>query len=166
MELTSVIRFDVHRAKKLIEQGLAQQKKGDVIGALEKFQESIRLQPNRENYLYCAWMLSLLGKLDEAILMCMRSIEIDPNFGNPYNDIGIYFMKKQDFENAMPWLEKAKELMEDSNKHLPMINLGRIYLSRCNFKKALQEFESALRFDTQNIELQTVIARLRTNQNL
>ena len=33
---------------------------------------------------------------------CKRAIEIDPDFGNPYNDIGVYLIDLNRFEEAIP----------------------------------------------------------------
>ena len=35
-----------------------------------------------------------MGKLDEAIEECYKAIDRDPDFGNPYNDIGAYLIEK------------------------------------------------------------------------
>ncbi|MEW6055930.1 MAG: tetratricopeptide repeat protein [Bdellovibrionota bacterium] len=108
---------------------------------------------------------SFTGQLDEAIELCKKAIELDPDFGNPYNDIGTYFMKKGELDNAVPWLEQAKEAKRYEPKHFPYLNLGRIYLSQGMFLKALKEFEVALQYDPHNAELQAVIARIRKNYN-
>jgi Flp pilus assembly protein TadD len=41
---------------------------------------------------------------EEAIAECHRAIEIDPDFGNPYNDIGAYLIERGDLRGAIPWL--------------------------------------------------------------
>jgi len=53
--------------------------------------------------------VSFPGKLDDAIAECKRAIELDPEFGNPYNDIGAYMIEMGRFEEAIPWLERAIE---------------------------------------------------------
>ena len=46
-------------------------------------------------------------ELDDAIAQCEIAIELDPEFGNPYNDIGVYLMQQQRLDEAIPWLERA-----------------------------------------------------------
>jgi len=36
--------------------------------------------------------------------------EIDPEFGTPYNDIGGYLMERERLDEALPWLQKAKQV--------------------------------------------------------
>jgi len=45
--------------------------------------------------------------VDEAIAECKRAIEVDPEFGNPYNDIGSYLIALGRHDEAIPWLEQA-----------------------------------------------------------
>jgi Tfp pilus assembly protein PilF len=56
----------------------------------------------------------------------MRAIEIDPEFGNPYNDIGVYLMQRDRLDDAVPWLERAKLAKRYEPRQFPYMNLGRI----------------------------------------
>lgn len=161
--MENVIGFSRKRAQKLIEDGLAHFSNGELNEAIQCIEKSIELEITPEGYTYWGWMLSFQGKLGEAIDLCKRAIELDPEFGNPYNDIGTYFMKMGELENAVPWLERAKECKRYEPRQFPFLNLGRIYLSQGMFLKALREFEGALRYDPENTELRTVIARIRQN---
>src|SRR5262249_55410934 len=97
-----------------------------------------------EAYTFLGWTYSFQGKLDEAIEECKKAIEIDPDFGNPYNDIGAYLIEKEDYDQAIPWLERAIEAKRYDSYHYPHYNLGRAYMAKGMMKRALEEFESAL----------------------
>lgn len=161
--MSNVIGITAKRSQKLIETGLELFSDGDVESAVDCFKKSIDLEATPEGYTYWGWMLSFTGELDEAIAKCKIAIGMDPEFGNPYNDIGTYFMKKGELENAVPWLERAKECTRYEPRQYPFLNLGRIYLSQGMFLKALREFEGALTYDPENSELRTVIDRIRRN---
>jgi Tfp pilus assembly protein PilF len=60
-----------------------------------------------------------MGRIDDAIAECHRAIEIDPSFGNPYNDIGAYLIAKGELDEAVPWLEKAKTAPRYDPRHYP-----------------------------------------------
>jgi len=161
--MNEVIDLRHKRAQKLIEQGLEHFSKGEIDPAIQCFKNSIELKETSEGYTYWGWMLSFNGELEEAIELCQKAIALDPDFGNPYNDIGTYLMKMGKLRDAVPWLEKAKEAKKYEPKQFPYLNLGRIYLSQGMFRKALDEFEVALKYDPGNAELRTVIARIQKN---
>jgi Tfp pilus assembly protein PilF len=83
--------------------------------------------------------------LDKATDECRRAIEIDPQFGNPYNDIGVYLIQQGKPDEAIPWLEKAKQATRYEPRQYPFMNLGRIYLRQGRWWEALREFEGAVR---------------------
>ena len=161
----NIIGIAEKRAQKLIEDGLKHFSKGELNEAIACFEKSIDSSISPEGYTYLGWMFSFAGKLDDSIELCKRAIELDPDFGNPYNDIGTYYMKKGELEKAVPWLEKAKTAKRYEPRQFPYLNLGRIYLSQGMFLKALGEFERALEYDPENTELRAVIDRIRKNHN-
>jgi Tfp pilus assembly protein PilF len=76
---------------------------------------------------FLGWAYSFQGKIDEAIQECEIAIQIDPDFGNPYNDIGVYLIEKGEYDEAIPWLTKAMEAKRYEPRHYPHINLSRVY---------------------------------------
>ena len=82
--------------------------------------------------------------MDDAISECKKAIQIDPDFGNPYNDIGSYLIEKGDFDKALPWLERALQAHRYDSYHFPHYNLGRIYVAQELYEKARKCFNRAL----------------------
>jgi hypothetical protein len=37
----------------------------------------------------------------------LQAIKVDPEFGNPYNDIGAYLIEQEKWDEAIPWFQKA-----------------------------------------------------------
>jgi Tfp pilus assembly protein PilF len=85
------------------------------------------------------------GDYETAIEMCLKAIELDPDFGNPYNDIGSYLIALGRYDEAIPWLKKAITAKNYELRHYPHINLARVYLAKGMFKDALQELETAIK---------------------
>src|SRR5260370_13535709 len=85
-----------------------------------------------------------MGRIDDAIEECRRAIEVDPAFGNPYNDIGAYLIAKGELDEAISWLEKAKQAPRYDPRHFPFINLDPIYAAKGMVNRAIGEFEGAL----------------------
>jgi tetratricopeptide (TPR) repeat protein len=130
--------------------------------AIRLYKESIALYPTADAHTYLGWAYSFIGRLDEAIAQCEIAIQLDPEFGNPYNDIGVYLMQQQRFDDAIPWLEKAKSASRYEPRHFPYINLGRIYLTKGMIQKALDEFGGALKINPDDGELLQLVEEWRT----
>src|SRR5688572_15741025 len=107
MSLAQVYKFSKFRSRQLTEDGKHQISIGDFDCAIETFRKSLEIEPSAEAYTYLGWVLSLKGQIDEAIEHCEKAIALDPDYGNPYNDIGSYLIQKNKLDEAIPWLEKA-----------------------------------------------------------
>lgn len=145
-------------------QGLLEQSQGKVSHALELYQRSIDIFPTAEAHTFRGWALSLdSGRLDEAIEACEQAIRVDPDFGNPYNDIGCYLMQQGHLDRAIPWLEQAKEAERYEPRQFPYINLGRLYARQGQWKAARREFEGAVQVAPDDLgarkALRSLIAR-------
>jgi Tfp pilus assembly protein PilF len=132
-------------ARELWEQGTSRLVAGDLDGAEELFARSLLVIPTAEAYTYRGWAFSFRGRYDQAIRECEKAIETDPTFGNPYNDIGCYLMQRGDLDGAVPWFEKAKTAPRYEPRHFPYLNLGRLRVAKGDIRKAVEEFQGALR---------------------
>ena len=117
---------------------------GELVEAIALFTRSLETRPTAEAYTFRGWAYSFQGRLDEAIDECKKAIAVDQTFGNPYNDIGSYLVKKGRLDEAIEWLEKAKTAPRYEPRHFPYMNLGRIYAQKGMVLRAIQEFEAAL----------------------
>jgi tetratricopeptide (TPR) repeat protein len=97
------------RAIALWRDAYRRQMAGDLDGAIETYRRSIAVWPTAEAHTFLGWTYSFQGRLEEATAECLRAVEIDPDFGNPYNDIGDYLIQQDRLDEAIPWLERAKQ---------------------------------------------------------
>jgi Tfp pilus assembly protein PilF len=141
---------ELGRAQQLLQEGYRAQMDKSYENAIDLYRRSIDAFPTAEAHTYLAWTYSFMDRLDEAIEECRRAILVDPEFGNPYNDIGSYLMKQGKLEEAITWLERAKAARRYEPRHYPYLNLGRIYLSTGRFEEAHREFAQA-RFVFENL---------------
>ncbi|HEV8341268.1 MAG TPA: tetratricopeptide repeat protein [Candidatus Binatia bacterium] len=137
-------RENLEKALKLFQEAYHHQMAGDLERAMDLYRQSIHCWPTAEAYTFLGWTYSFLGRYDDAIEECKKAIAIDPEFGNPYNDIGAYLINLGNLDEAIPWLEKAIQAGRYEAYHYPHCNLGRVYLAKGMLKKALEEFEKAL----------------------
>ena len=153
---------DEERARALIETAMKHQMAQEFADAIRLYKESIAIYPTADAHTYLGWTYSFLGRLNEAIAECEIAIELDPEFGNPYNDIGVYLMQQQHLDDAIPWLERAKSAKRYEPRHFPYINLGRIYLSKGMIQKALEEFGGALKLHPEDTDLAELVEDLKS----
>jgi tetratricopeptide (TPR) repeat protein len=153
---------DQERALELIGEAMKHQMARDFDEAIRLYRESIDLYPTADAHTYLGWAYSFQGRLNEAIAQCEIAISLDPEFGNPYNDIGVYLMQQEQLDDAIPWLERAKSAKRYEPRHFPYINLGRIYLTKGMIQKALEEFRGALKINSGDEELAQLVEELET----
>jgi Tfp pilus assembly protein PilF len=146
----------------LVDEGMKHQMAGDLNDSIRLYKESIALHPTADAHTYLGWAYSFQGRIDDAIAQCEIAIQIDPEFGNPYNDIGVYLMQQEKFDEAIPWLEKAKLAKRYEPRHFPYINLGRVYLTKGMVNRALQEFRGALERNPDVTDLAQLIEELES----
>ncbi len=150
------------RALQLVQQAMDQQMARNLDEAIRLYKESIAICPTADAHTYLGWAYSLLGKIDDAIAQCELAIRLDPDFGNPYNDIGVYLMQQQKLDEAIPWLEKAKLAKRYEPRHFPYINLGRVYLIKGMINKAIEEFRGSLTQKPDESEIAQLIDELES----
>jgi Tfp pilus assembly protein PilF len=125
------------------------QMEGDFERAIELYRGSIALYPTAEAHTFLGWTFHFQGKIDEAIEECKRAIEVDPDFGNPYNDIGSYLIQLGRHDEAIPWLEQAIAAKRYEPRHFPYYNLGRAYLAKGSINRARELFQQSLEIEPQ-----------------
>ena len=132
------------RAWDLLQDAYQAQMEGDYERAVELYQSSLDLHPTAEAHTFLGWTYHFQGKLDSAIEQCRLAIDLDPEFGNAYNDLGAYLIELKRFDEAIPWLERAVEARRYEPRHFPHYNLGRAYLGKEMYARAARCFEEAL----------------------
>src|SRR5262249_30720525 len=134
----------VELAAELFQQAYTAQMSGDLAAAVDLYRRSIATHPTAEAHTFLGWTYSFQGKLEDAIAECRNAIAVDPEFGNPYNDIGAYLIELGQLDEAIPWLERATTARRYEARHYPHFNLGRIYVAKQMLSRALEEFQRAL----------------------
>jgi tetratricopeptide (TPR) repeat protein len=134
----------IELAASLFQQAFEAQMRGDLDLTVDLYKRSTEAYPTAEAHTFLGWTYSFQGRLDDAIAECQRAISVDPEFGNPYNDIGAYLIEMGRHREAIPWLEKATRAGRYEAPHYPHLNLGRAYVALDMLSKAREEFERAL----------------------
>ena len=135
------------RALRFFQEAYDYQKVNEFDKAVELYKKSIESYPLAEAHTFLGWTYSFMGRIDDAIAECHKAIEVDPEFGNPYNDIGSYLIMKGEIDAAIPWLERALRAPRYQSYCYPHMNLGRVYEAKSEWIRAKREYRSALNED-------------------
>lgn len=152
-------------AEELFARAWENHRKGDLDKAIELYQESIDVFPTAEAYTFLGWAYSHRGDIDRAIEECFKAIDTDPDYGNPYNDIGAYYIQKGMYDEAVSWLEKAMQAARYECYHYPHMNLGRVYLHKKKYAEAMKEFQKTLEVEPKYQPARVQLAKLHAMFN-
>jgi Tfp pilus assembly protein PilF len=141
------------------------QMQGDYQQAIELYGRSIAAFPTAEAYTFRGWTYSFAGDYDRAIAECLEAIKVDPEFGNPYNDIGAYLIEQEKWEEAIPWFQKAMIAPRYEARPYPYFNLGRVYEHQHKWQKAKECYAMAYSLDNQYVTALAGLRRLRAMFN-
>ena len=137
-------------AQRHFQQGYEAQMQGRLEEAVAHYQRSIALHPTAEAHTFLGWAYSYQGRPEDAIAQCKIAISVDPDFGNPYNDIGAYLIELGREEEAVTW-----------PRHYPYFNLARIHVKRHEILAAIRELEGALALEPRYVTARKELHRLR-----
>jgi tetratricopeptide (TPR) repeat protein len=152
-------------AAELLRQAYDLQMAGDFQQAIALYTRSIEAFPTAEAYTFRGWAFSYLHDYDRAIAECLEAIRVDPDFGNPYNDIGAYLIEQGKWDDAIPWLEKATTAKRYEARAYPWFNLGRVYEQMNNWQKAKDCYTRAYAIDSRYALALTRLRRLTAMWN-
>ncbi|HSE95843.1 MAG TPA: tetratricopeptide repeat protein [Methylomirabilota bacterium] len=131
-------------AERHFREGYEAQVRGDLDRAIAHYRQSIAAVPTAEAHTFLGWALSHRGDYAGAIRECEIAITVDPDFGNPYNDIGSYLITLGRHEEAIGWLRRAMLAPRYEPRHYPHVNLARVYVKQGKIDEAIAELRRAL----------------------
>ncbi len=158
-------RPEVWAARQAFQAAYILQSAGELERAADAYERSLRLVPSAEAHTFLGWTYSFLGRYDDAIEECRRAIEIDPSFGNPYNDIGAYLVEQNRLDEAIPWLEKAVAASRYCCYFYAHTNLARVYLLQGKREKARKSLLAALRVNPDYRPARELLRRLESGDD-
>ena len=132
------------KALRLFQAAYEAQMRGDLDEATDLYKESIEAYATAEAHTFLGWTYSFMSLTDEAIAECHLAIEVDPDFGNPYNDIGAYLIEQGNLYAAIEWFGHAMLASRYECYFYPRFNLGRVYEALGRQFEALRQYKAAI----------------------
>jgi tetratricopeptide (TPR) repeat protein len=134
-------------AQRHFQLGYEAQMQGRLEEAVAHYQRSIGLHPTAEAHTFLGWAYSFQGRPDDAIAQCQIAISVDPDFGNPYNDIGAYLIELGRDDEAVPWRGGAPPAARAGPRH--------------EILEAIGELERAIEIEPRYVMARKELHRLR-----
>ena len=153
------------QALQYFHQAYERQMNGELDVAIALYTRSIEAFPTAEAYTFRGWTYCFKEDLNRAIADCLEAIKVDPDFGNPYNDIGAYLIQLGKWDEAIPWLEQATSAKRYESYYFPHFNLGRIYEHKHDWKKARKYYKQAFEMNPQYVIALRALKKLEGKWN-
>ncbi|WP_290664357.1 tetratricopeptide repeat protein [Ignavibacterium sp.] len=138
---------------------------GKIQEAIKAYRKSLQYYPTAKTHTYLGWALSLEKKFEEAIEECKIAIELDPDYGNPYNDIGTYLLALNKYDDAVYWFQNALDAKDYSTRYIPYYHLGKIYELRGSYFTALKYYSDSLELNPEFEPAKTAYYKLIAMMN-
>jgi tetratricopeptide (TPR) repeat protein len=137
----------------LFDLGLLYDKKKDYDKAVLWLERVIKLKPSDNDFKIVlsracynrAYELSNEGKLNEAIAILHRAVELRPNYIDYINQLGCFYHEKGEYDTAISYLDSAIE--KDPDYCLIYNSRGDCHFSNGDFTKAVADFQKAVELD-------------------
>ncbi len=149
----------------LFQEAYERQMNGDLEAAISLYKRSLQVLPTPEAHTFLGWTYAFQKRYDDAIRECQKAIEADPEFGNPYNDIGAYLIEDGRHDEAVPYLRRALRAKRYEAYHYPHYNLGRVFERKGQWREAMREYREALRIEPEYVVAQRSLVRLLAQLN-
>ncbi|HNX67905.1 MAG TPA: tetratricopeptide repeat protein [Candidatus Omnitrophota bacterium] len=152
-------------AFRLMREAYDQQMAGKVDEAIELARKSIELHATAEAHTLLGWTYSCKGRYGDAIRECEKAVRLDPDYGNPCNDIGAYLIETGRWDDALPWLEKATAAERYDGRFYAWYNLGRVWEHKGDWAEALNAYRHAVELNPEYSLAAKAVSRMEAMLN-
>ena len=115
--------------------------------AIATYEVSARIKPDEaQSYIMLSTCNHYAGNTDKSENYILKAVKLSPNNAGANLTAGQIFMKKQEFETALPYMKKAVELEPSNTKSIR--NLAQIYYDMGQLEKSIQTYEVAIDKET------------------
>jgi tetratricopeptide (TPR) repeat protein len=135
--------------------GLVQIAAGRLDLAEPEFRRAIRLDPKYAGaHYFLARLLYTQNRFDEAIEESKIAINLSPGFVRAYENVGLCYEGKQDFQEAEHWYQQAiqRERANRARTEWPWLDLATMLIKRNQLAKAKPYLSQALAINPRNAQ--------------
>ncbi|MBI4574884.1 MAG: tetratricopeptide repeat protein [Planctomycetes bacterium] len=144
--------------------GVVLYNRGDHVGALAHFEETLRLKPDYEKALHNAGnACSQLGRLPEALVYYRRAAALWPGNADTLYKLGETLARLDDHAEAMEWYDQATRA--DPRHAAAWNNWGNSLAIAGNYREAERRYRSALEADPAHLEARHNLGKVLLTQD-
>jgi len=93
----------------------------------------------------------MMGKYSDAERFYKEAIDIDSEFSEAHNALGVIYTKQQRWKDALKSFQKALDNKLYATPHVPYLNMGDLYMSQRDYPKAVEAYQESKRLVNQDI---------------
>jgi type IV pilus biogenesis/stability protein PilW len=138
---------DIQKASAHYQMGLSYYNENKTQMAYIEFQKALELNPKDKNVLNAIGIIHLLKFEDPqtSIGYFEKALQIDPNFAEAYNNMGVAYEKSGRFNDAIGYYKMASSNPMYQSPEKAYDNLGRAYYRLGRYDEAIEAYKGALR---------------------
>lgn len=129
-----------------IDKGKEQYRAGFLDRAAYFFSQAMEMEETPDSLFYLGLISSQKNQIIEALSYFYRSFQMDPNYGNPCNEIGVILLRLGREREAVYWLKRSITCQVNDAVHIPLFNLATLYKIWNRPERSLQYLHRAIEF--------------------
>jgi type IV pilus assembly protein PilF len=127
--------------------GVSYLQKKDYELALVEFQRSIQTdKKNKDAYFALGSVSETMGKFADAERYYKEALDIDPNYPEAHNALGVVYSRQERWPDALKEFNKALENKLYTTPHVAYYNMAHVYMAQKNYEKAIEAYRDSKRF--------------------
>ena len=132
-------------SQELFDEAVHLEEQGQNEDALAIWRQLSEIKPTRNVFLRIGWLTQSLGIVDDAELSFKRALEIDGGSATALRALGILAIGRSDYETAVCYLQRAREIEEDPGG---LSLLGVALRNTGKYNEAEEAYRTAIRIDS------------------
>lgn len=137
---------------------------GDFDRAEYYFRNFLEQEDSAEAYFYLGLIMGQKNLLDEALEFFYKSVSMNPEYGNPCNEIGIILLRLGKDRDAVYWLKKSIRCPHNDAPHISLFNLATLYKMWNRPERSLQFLHKAMELKPEFPEAKKLKDQLMKNE--
>ena len=109
------------------------------------FLKTLEEDENHESLFYLGLIENQKGNFHQALALYYRAILVNPDYGNPCNEIGVILLRHGKEREAVFWLKRSIRCMVNDAPHIPLYNLATLYKIWNRPERSLQYLYKAIK---------------------